>query len=173
MRPLTAAVAAAGRGRFVLDGVARMRERPIQDLVDGLVQLGVDATCSLGTGCPPVVVNAAGLPSGKVREGEGGRAEGGGDGQGWCKHRTCASNHTAYRQGTGRLSQCYVFEASLLLLSRLWLWYARVGLSMCSSRRSPGEKVTAETVLASPVCYHKLLLQFWRQLSSLQAHYIC
>jgi len=66
MRPLTAAVAAAGRGRFVLDGVSRMRERPIQDLVDGLVQLGVDATCSLGTGCPPVVVNAAGLPSGKV-----------------------------------------------------------------------------------------------------------
>jgi hypothetical protein len=40
MRPLTAAVAAAGRGEFVLDGVARMRERPIQDLVDGLVQLG-------------------------------------------------------------------------------------------------------------------------------------
>lgn len=66
MRPLTAAVAAAGRGKFVLDGVQRMRERPIQDLVDGLVQLGVDATCSLGTGCPPVAVNAAGLPSGKV-----------------------------------------------------------------------------------------------------------
>ena len=41
MRPLTAAVAAAGRGVFVLDGVARMRERPIQDLVDGLTQLGV------------------------------------------------------------------------------------------------------------------------------------
>ena len=41
MRPLTAAVAAAGQGTFVLDGVQRMRERPIQDLVDGLVQLGV------------------------------------------------------------------------------------------------------------------------------------
>jgi 5-enolpyruvylshikimate-3-phosphate synthase len=40
MRPLVAAVAAAGRGEYVLDGVARMRERPIQDLVDGLVQLG-------------------------------------------------------------------------------------------------------------------------------------
>jgi 3-phosphoshikimate 1-carboxyvinyltransferase len=66
MRPLTAAVAAAGRGKFVLDGVARMRERPIQDLVDGLVQLGVDAKCSLGTGCPPVEINAQGLPSGKV-----------------------------------------------------------------------------------------------------------
>ena len=44
MRPLTAAVAAAGEGEFVLDGVARMRERPIQDLVDGLNQLG--AQCS-------------------------------------------------------------------------------------------------------------------------------
>jgi 3-phosphoshikimate 1-carboxyvinyltransferase len=43
MRPLTAAVAAAGRGKFVMDGNPRMRERPIQDLVDGLVQLGVDA----------------------------------------------------------------------------------------------------------------------------------
>lgn len=67
MRPLTAAVAAAGRGTFVLDGVARMRERPIADLVDGLVQLGVDAKCTMGTGCPPVEVKAAGLPPGKVR----------------------------------------------------------------------------------------------------------
>eukprot|EP00775_Hariotina_reticulata_P005039 gene5039-5281_t len=43
-----------------------MRERPIEDLVDGLVQLGVDAKCTLGTGCPPVEVNANGLPSGKI-----------------------------------------------------------------------------------------------------------
>lgn len=53
----------------MLDGIQRMRERPIQDLVDGLVQLGVDAQCTLGTGCPPVAVNAQGLPSGKVRAG--------------------------------------------------------------------------------------------------------
>ena len=66
MRPLTAAVAAAGRGTFILDGVPRMRERPIQDLVDGMVQLGVDASCTLGTGCPPVRVVAAGFPSGRV-----------------------------------------------------------------------------------------------------------
>ena len=66
MRPLTAAVAAAGRGRFVLDGVARMRERPIDDLVQGLRQLGVDAECTLGTGCPPVAVQAAGLPGGAM-----------------------------------------------------------------------------------------------------------
>jgi 3-phosphoshikimate 1-carboxyvinyltransferase len=67
MRPLTAAVAAAGRGVFVLDGVPRMRERPIADLVDGLTQLGVDAACTLGTGCPPVRVDARGLPTGTVR----------------------------------------------------------------------------------------------------------
>jgi len=64
MRPLTAAVAAAGRGEFVLDGVARMRERPIEDLVAGLRQLGVDAECTMGTGCPPVRVAAKGIASG-------------------------------------------------------------------------------------------------------------
>lgn len=66
MRPLTAAVAAAGQGKYVLDGVPRMRERPIQDLVDGLKQLGVKVECTLGTGCPPVEVIAEGLQSGKV-----------------------------------------------------------------------------------------------------------
>eukprot|EP01024_Parvocaulis_polyphysoides_P011431 TRINITY_DN14000_c0_g1_i1.p1 TRINITY_DN14000_c0_g1~~TRINITY_DN14000_c0_g1_i1.p1 ORF type:complete len:493 (-),score=102.27 TRINITY_DN14000_c0_g1_i1:1033-2511(-) len=66
MRPLTAAVAAAGEGEFILDGVPRMRERPIQDLVDGLTQLGVDAECTLGTGCPPVRVVAKGLKPGRV-----------------------------------------------------------------------------------------------------------
>ena len=66
MRPLTAAMAAAGRGTFVLDGTPRMRERPISDLVDGLKQLGVDAECTMGTGCPPVRVAAAGLPGGKI-----------------------------------------------------------------------------------------------------------
>ncbi|KAK2078199.1 hypothetical protein QBZ16_004067 [Prototheca wickerhamii] len=66
MRPLTAAVAAAGRGTFVLDGVARMRERPIEDLVSGLRQLGVEASCTLGTQCPPVRVEARGLRPGRV-----------------------------------------------------------------------------------------------------------
>lgn len=50
----------------MLDGVERMRERPIQDLVEGLQQLGVDAQCTAGTGCPPVSIRAAGLPSGQV-----------------------------------------------------------------------------------------------------------
>ena len=66
MRPLTAAVAAAGKGTFVLDGVERMRERPIEDLIVGLKQLGVDAECTLGTGCPPVKIEANGIPGGRV-----------------------------------------------------------------------------------------------------------
>lgn len=69
MRPLTAAVTAAGgNSRYVLDGVPRMRERPIGDLVVGLKQLGADVDCILGTNCPPVSVNAnGGLPGGKVK----------------------------------------------------------------------------------------------------------
>jgi 3-phosphoshikimate 1-carboxyvinyltransferase len=41
-----------------------MRERPIQDLLDALRQLGADAASEAGTGCPPVVVRAAGLAGG-------------------------------------------------------------------------------------------------------------
>ncbi len=49
---------ALGHGRFRLDGVARMRERPIGDLLDALTQLGVDVRSEMGNGCPPIVVNA-------------------------------------------------------------------------------------------------------------------
>lgn len=66
MRPLTAAVAAAGSGTFTLDGVPRMRERPIQDLVDGLKQLNVQIECINGTGCPPVRIEAEGFRPGIV-----------------------------------------------------------------------------------------------------------
>lgn len=68
MRPLTAAVTAAGgKSSYVLDGVPRMRERPIGDLVSGLKQLGADVDCFLGTNCPPVrIVGKGGLPGGKV-----------------------------------------------------------------------------------------------------------
>nr|AXH80371.1 5-enol-pyruvylshikimate-phosphate synthase [Conyza bonariensis]AXH80374.1 5-enol-pyruvylshikimate-phosphate synthase [Conyza bonariensis] len=69
MRPLTAAVTAAGgNSSYILDGVPRMRERPIGDLVTGLKQLGANVDCSLGTNCPPVrVVGSGGLPGGKVK----------------------------------------------------------------------------------------------------------
>lgn len=66
MRPLAAALC-MGKGNFVLDGVPRMRERPIADLIDGLQQLGADVTCVEETGCPPVTIHANGLKGGKVR----------------------------------------------------------------------------------------------------------
>ncbi len=63
IRFLTALVA-LGRGRFVLDGNERMRERPIQDLLSALSALGVRAQTQFETGCPPVVVEASGLRGG-------------------------------------------------------------------------------------------------------------
>lgn len=65
MRPLAAALC-MGEGKFVLDGVPRMRERPISDLIDGLKQLGADVSCVEETGCPPVTINASGLKGGKA-----------------------------------------------------------------------------------------------------------
>jgi len=67
MRPL-AAVVCACKGRFVLDGTERMRERPIQDLTDGLRQLGSTVECTQNPphgGCPPVRVDSSGLKGGK------------------------------------------------------------------------------------------------------------
>ena len=60
------ALCAAGHGEYVLDGNARMRERPIQDLVEALTRLGVDVVCENGTGCPPVRVKAHGLQGGET-----------------------------------------------------------------------------------------------------------
>jgi 3-phosphoshikimate 1-carboxyvinyltransferase len=66
MRFLTAMVA-LGHGRYRLDGVPRMRERPIEDLLAALRQLGVDARSETGNGCPPVVVETNGMKGGRVR----------------------------------------------------------------------------------------------------------
>lgn len=65
MRPLAAALC-MGEGDFVLDGVPRMRERPIADQIDGLQQLGADVVCVEETGCPPVTIHAKGLTGGKA-----------------------------------------------------------------------------------------------------------
>jgi 3-phosphoshikimate 1-carboxyvinyltransferase len=66
MRFLTALVT-LGKGRFRLDGVPRMRERPIADLLEALQQLGVRAYAEQGNDRPPVIVEANGLPGGQVR----------------------------------------------------------------------------------------------------------
>ncbi|HMF15050.1 MAG TPA: 3-phosphoshikimate 1-carboxyvinyltransferase, partial [Gemmataceae bacterium] len=61
------AVVCLGHGSFRLDGVSRMRERPIADLLDALQQLGVKAFSENHDGCPPLIVQADGLPGGTVR----------------------------------------------------------------------------------------------------------
>lgn len=60
------ALCALGEGTYRLDGNKRMRERPIDDLVEALHMLSVDVQCELGTRCPPVVVHAKGLAGGKT-----------------------------------------------------------------------------------------------------------
>lgn len=57
------ALAGLGTGRYCLDGNARMRERPIGDLLDALRQCGVSADSEFGNGCPPVIVNGRGPDS--------------------------------------------------------------------------------------------------------------
>lgn len=66
LRFLTALVA-LGRGQYRLDGAPRLRQRPIQDLLDALAQLGATARCEQNNGCPPVVVEGHGLRGGRVR----------------------------------------------------------------------------------------------------------
>src|SRR5439155_11709840 len=66
MRFLTALVS-LGRGSYRLDGVPRMRERPIEDLLAALRQLGVRAESVGQKGCPPVLIESNGLDGGRVR----------------------------------------------------------------------------------------------------------
>lgn len=65
-RFLTAFVA-LGAGEYAIDGVERMRERPIADLLTALNALGARAESVDGTGCLPVRVMASGLPGGMAR----------------------------------------------------------------------------------------------------------
>lgn len=57
MRFLTAALC-LGLGEYTLDGIARMRERPIGELVDPLIELGADIEYLGETGYPPLKIIA-------------------------------------------------------------------------------------------------------------------
>jgi 3-phosphoshikimate 1-carboxyvinyltransferase len=61
------AMCALGHGRFTLDGIERMRMRPIGQLVELLHNLGVRLRSTMQDGFPPVEVLADGLPGGIVR----------------------------------------------------------------------------------------------------------
>lgn len=68
-RPLTAALALAG-GHYRLSGVARMHERPIGDLVDGLRAIGADIRYTGNNGFPPLAIGPGAIkpmPTVRVR----------------------------------------------------------------------------------------------------------
>ena len=60
VRFMTAALT-LGKGQYEIDGIERMRKRPIQQLIDALNRLGADVVSKEGTGCPPVLIDASGL----------------------------------------------------------------------------------------------------------------
>lgn len=62
-----------GNGKYILDGDARMRERPIGDLISALGSLGAKINAEVRSGksnsqsiCPPVEIRAAGLAGGRA-----------------------------------------------------------------------------------------------------------
>jgi len=58
---------ALGTGRYRLDGIERMRERPIADLVNTLQTLGASVQCETPTSdCPPVFIDGHGLVGGEA-----------------------------------------------------------------------------------------------------------
>ncbi|HVX86174.1 MAG TPA: 3-phosphoshikimate 1-carboxyvinyltransferase [Phycisphaerae bacterium] len=62
-----AAMLSLGSGDYTLDGVPRMRERPIAELVDQLRSLGADISYPLRDGYPPIRIHARGLTGGHAR----------------------------------------------------------------------------------------------------------
>ena len=65
IRPLTA-VLALQNGRYHLHGVPRMHERPIGDLLDALVQIGVQVEYKGNAGYPPFTLSPAQIPEGDL-----------------------------------------------------------------------------------------------------------
>jgi 3-phosphoshikimate 1-carboxyvinyltransferase len=60
------AVCSLGNGVYRLDGTPRMRQRPIDDLLEPLRGLGIEAVAESPGGCPPVVIRSRGLPGGRI-----------------------------------------------------------------------------------------------------------
>lgn len=66
MRFLTAMLT-LGHGVYEIGGVERMGQRPIQDLLEGLNQLGAEVKSKYDNGCPPVIINGKGLKGGMAK----------------------------------------------------------------------------------------------------------
>jgi 3-phosphoshikimate 1-carboxyvinyltransferase len=65
MRFLTA-VAALGQGTYRLTGTPRLCERPMDELLEALQGLGVQATSEKGNDCPPIIVSGGNFMGGKT-----------------------------------------------------------------------------------------------------------
>jgi 3-phosphoshikimate 1-carboxyvinyltransferase len=65
VRFLTTVAALCGRP-VVIDGNERMRQRPIQDLLDALGPLGITARPVNGNGCPPIAIEGSRFEGGKT-----------------------------------------------------------------------------------------------------------
>ncbi|MDM8523254.1 3-phosphoshikimate 1-carboxyvinyltransferase [Desulfococcaceae bacterium HSG8] len=63
---LLIAVASLGKGIYTLTGTDRMAERPVDDLLDGLKQIGIPVSSVNNTGCPPVEITGGKVKGGKV-----------------------------------------------------------------------------------------------------------
>jgi 3-phosphoshikimate 1-carboxyvinyltransferase len=63
---LLAAVCALGNGKYILTGTPRMQQRPIQDLLEGLRQIGIRTMSLTNPGCPPIQIEAGAVSGGSV-----------------------------------------------------------------------------------------------------------
>ncbi len=59
-------LASLGTGEVILDGSDRLRERPLQPLLDALQGLGANCRSIGNTGCPPVAIQGGGLRGGRA-----------------------------------------------------------------------------------------------------------
>lgn len=64
-----AALCSLGQGDFILDGIARMRQRPVGGLVEILKNIGVRIEYTHAQGFPPIKILADELPGGLLRYG--------------------------------------------------------------------------------------------------------
>jgi 3-phosphoshikimate 1-carboxyvinyltransferase len=58
---------ALGRGPYTVDGIPRMRERPVADLVDAMLQLGAGVEYAGKDGRFPLTIKGGGIPGGEAR----------------------------------------------------------------------------------------------------------
>ena len=63
---LLTGIASIGNGNYTLTGTERMHERPINNLLDSLKQLGVSASSVNDNNCPPVSVKGSRIDGGSI-----------------------------------------------------------------------------------------------------------